>query len=102
MRRCELVQFPFTDTAGKPVVGWICGSTPSAKQLPACEFCLAEYSRQERWAPHVKDGARQCDHPVGGRDDRGLAKTCDRYICLEHATRQGQFDWCPEHREAHV
>jgi len=68
--------------------------------LPPCDFCLEELIPLGRWQD-VKNGVRQCDHPIGGHDERGLAKTCDKYICLKHALRLAQFDFCPEHRAAH-
>jgi hypothetical protein len=40
----------------------------------------------------------QCDAPLGGN------ATCDRYLCAEHRSPQGNdIDFCPEHaREARL
>lgn len=39
---------------------------------------------------------RQCDNPV---IRRGVARSCDRHVCLSHATAIGKGrDLCPEHK----
>jgi hypothetical protein len=69
---CEIVTLP---GGGRAIVRY------SGRRLPRCEM------------PGCRRPAeRQCDYPIAA------GKTCDRYLCRDHAVRQGRNrDFCPDH-----
>ena len=98
--KCDAIRIKNKD--GEIVGAIVCGSrrtTKGVKRRPDCQFCLDEFARTGN--RDIMQGTRQCDHPIGGTNDDGTKKTCDAFICPRHAVRQGPFDWCPEHRDAH-
>lgn len=54
---------------------------------PQCEFCRKRL------------GTQQCDYPLGGTNEDGSKKTCDRFCCKACAGSKGNFDYCPDHRQ---
>lgn len=81
-------QLPLRNEAGQ-VTGHtrVCGSSPQrVLRLKHCAFC------------GEPDAAFECDFPIGGVDERGLKKTCDKLLCIGCRVRQGRFDYCPDHK----
>lgn len=80
-------QLPIRNEAGE-VTGYahICGSRPAGRRNSHCAFCGAP------------DGRFECDFPIGGTDERGLKKTCDKLLCPGCRIQHGRFDYCPEHK----
>lgn len=86
--KCQTVELP-PNKDGKRSFAIVCGGRGSSRPVtPPCQFCLH--------AP----GVRQCDHYTGGTNPDGTKTTCDAYLCLRCTVRRGDFDYCPNHREA--